>query len=112
MYSFIHAFLEESLSILWKGYVCVCFFLGGWVGGGVGGGGGGKFDKWLRELCGEHIDSLVQDCSNYIDIALELLPSCTKLSIDAQLTSHMIAWRHGNTFRINSPLWGESTSYQ
>ena len=32
-----------------------------------------------------HIDGLVQDCSNSIANALELLQSCTKLSIYASL---------------------------
>ena len=34
----------------------------------------------LSHLCNPHVDGLVQDCSNSIANALELLQSCTKSS--------------------------------
>ena len=45
----------------------------------------------------EHIDSLVQDCSISIAVAMEILQSCTKPSIyrtlNLQKMSHMSPWR-------------------
>ena len=65
------------------------------------------------------VDGLVQDCSNSIANALELLQSWTKPSVCPVwiqspiyiLCVIMILW-YGNTFCITGPLWGESTIYQ
>ena len=66
--------------------------------------------------CGTHkiyINSLVQDCSNSIANALELLQSCTKPSIycvGVELDNHMMISSNRNIFCITGPLWGESLS--
>ena len=40
----------------------------------------GIWPKW-RTFCRQHLDGLVQDCSNSSALAMELLQSCTKSSI-------------------------------
>ena len=50
--------------------------------------------KWykIRLIFNEHIDGLMQDCSNSIANTLELLQSCTKLSVWV-IARLIIAWQ-------------------
>ena len=63
----------------------------------------------MLRLGDAYIDGLVQDCSNSIANALELLQSCTKPSIYA-LVSWVIFVQVMACNKVD-PLWGQATTW-